>query len=96
MRKRRYTREFKLSAVQLVQQQGYSLPEAARSLGVDRSSLRSWIIKFGSDADQNGSVVTTEASVRAENRRLREENRRLRMETEILKKAAAYFAKHEL
>ena len=45
MSKRKFSREFKLSAVQLVNQKGYSISEAARSLGVDPSCVRYWIEK---------------------------------------------------
>jgi len=92
MSKRRFSREFKLSAVQLVQQRGYSVTEAAKSLGIYPVSLRSWIKRFGSEsaASPNG-----EAALRIEVRRLREENQRLRWEREILKKATAFFAKEQ-
>ena len=48
MPRRRYTREFKVSAVKLVSEQGYSIPEAARSLGVDAANVRLWVEKFSS------------------------------------------------
>ena len=90
MGRRKFSREFKVSAVGLVQQQGYTVVEAAKSLGIDPGSLRSWLKQFPADGapppDQAGSV-------QAELRRLREENRRLLMEREILKKATAFFAK---
>jgi len=86
----RYTREFKLSAVKLVKEQGYSIPEAAKSLGVDANCIRYWMQQLG---DQAGSPVSGEAALRAEVQRLRKENARLVMEREILKKAATYFAK---
>ena len=44
---RKYTREFKLSAVRLVKEQGYSSAEAAKSLGVDGHNIRSWVSRFG-------------------------------------------------
>ena len=87
---RKYTREFKLSAVKLVKEQGYSIPEAAKSLGVDGQNVRYWVEKLGREA---GSPVSGEAALRAEVQRLRKENARLVMEREILKKAAAFFAK---
>ena len=42
MARRKFTREFKLSAVKLVNEQGYSIPEAAKSLGVDANNVRYW------------------------------------------------------
>ena len=92
MGRRVYSREFKISAVKLVQEQNYSAPQAAESLGVDVTSIRSWVKKFGTEA---GSNLDGDAALRAELRRLREENKRLLMEREILKKATVFFAKHE-
>ena len=92
MSKRKFTREFKLSAVQLVNHQGYSVSEAARSLGVDPNCVRGWIAKFGSEA---GAAPSGEGALAAELRRLRKENARLLMERDILKKAAAFFAKEQ-
>ena len=90
MGRRKFSREFKVSAVGLVQQQGYTVIQAAKSLGVDPASLRGWLKQFPLDgAPQPDSA----ASVQAELRRLREEVRRLTMEREILKKATAFFAK---
>ena len=100
MPRRRYTREFKLSAVKLVSEQGYSIAEAARSLGVDAANVRLWVEKLSSTAPEGGGVggVTPsgEGALQAELRRLRKENARLLMEREILKKAAAFFAREQL
>lgn len=90
MARRSYTREFKVSAVKLVHEQGYSIPEAARSLGVDDRSVRDWIEKF---SGQDGLAPVGDGALAAEVRRLRKENARLLMERDILKKAAAFFAK---
>ena len=92
MGRRKFTREFKLSAVQLVNQQGYSVAQAAQSLGVDPNCVRGWIEKFGAEA---GAGPVGEWAVQAELRRLRKENARLLMERDILKKAAAFFAKEQ-
>ena len=92
MARRKYTREFKVSAVQLVNEQGYSPSEAARSLGVDANSVRSWIQKYAQEA---GLLPSGEGAVQAELRRLRKENAELRLEREILKKAATFFAKEQ-
>lgn len=93
MARRKYTREFKLSAVKLVKEQGYSIAEAAKSLGVDDASVRYWIEKLGKEV---GGPASGEAALRSEVQRLRKENARLLMEREILKKAAAFFAKEPM
>ena len=90
MSRRKFSREFKLSAVQLVNQQGYSIPEAAKSLGVDPASVRYWVEQFGGQAEM---APSGDGALQAELRRLRKENARLLMERDILKKAAAFFAK---
>lgn len=92
MARRRYTREFKLSAVKLVNEQGYSIPDAAKSLGVDAANVRLWVERF---SDEGGVVPSGEGALKAELRRLRKENARLLMEREILKKAAAFFAREQ-
>ena len=89
MANRRYDREFKIAAVRLVQEQGYSPAEAAKRLGVDRKSVSDWVEKFAAEL---GLAPTGEGAVAAELRRLRAENARLRAERDLLKKAAAYFA----
>lgn len=95
MPKRQFSHDFKTSAVQLVQEQGYSIAEAAKSLGIYASTLRFWIRKFGTKPIKGIADPTDEVAVRAENRKLREEVRRLRIEREILKKATAFFANQQ-
>ena len=93
MGRRRYTREFKISAVKLVNEQGYSPVEAGKSLGVDPNSVRGWLEKFSAE---EGVAPSGEGALKAELRRLRKENAKLLMEREISKKAAAFFAKEQL
>jgi len=93
IKRRQYTAEFKKEAVELVTRENYTVAEAARSLGISRSMLDRWRRQYherGQDAFPGTGHQSTEA---AELRRLREENRRLKLEKEILKKAAAYFAR---
>lgn len=87
--RKRYTEEFKSEAVKLVTEQGYSFSDASRRLGVHVSQLRRWRDQLEA-GDQGDSLSSDE---RDELRRLRAENKRLQMEREILKKAAAFFAK---
>jgi len=92
-----YTAPFKVAAVKLITEQGYSLREAARSLGVSEKQLRKWkrsLEDRGQPAAFPGKGNLPPAQ--EEIRRLQEENRRLRMERDILKKATAFFAKESL
>jgi transposase len=91
MARRIYSREFKVSAVALVNEQGYTVAQAAKNLGVDPSSLRGWLKKFPPTDGQNTS--TGPGAAHAELRQLREQVRQLTMERDILKKATAFFAK---
>ena len=90
--RRRYSEQFKADAVQLVEEQGYGVSEAARRLGIDRSCLDRWRRERRGPIE--GNKRSAEADERdAELRALREEVRKLRMERDILKKATAFFAK---
>jgi transposase len=93
MKKRqRYSKEFKLDAVRLVTEQGYSIAEAARNLGLNANMLGRWKLE-ATESDGafrgNGNLSPEQLELR----RLKVENRQLRMEREILKKATAFFAK---
>ncbi|RMF89484.1 MAG: hypothetical protein D6741_17885 [Planctomycetota bacterium] len=90
-KQKRYSDEFKRRAVELVVEQGYSRAEVARRLGVSAHSIRDWIESFRRSGELKEDEQTRKTA--QECRALREENRRLRLENEILKKAAAYFAK---
>jgi transposase-like protein len=92
MARRRFTREFKLSAVKLVNEQGYSIAQAAKSLGVGSANVRGWVKTL---SDSQGVPPSGEGALAAEIRRLRRENAQLLMEREILKKAAAFFAREQ-
>lgn len=84
-----YTQEFRDEAVALVTEQGYSVSEAAKSLGISSKLLYNW--KQKPEEKQSGKSLS--ADEREELKRLRKENKNLRMEKEILKKASAFFAK---
>ena len=91
-KRKQYTQEFKDSAVKLVTEQGYKLTEASRNLGVNVSVLRRWKIAAEGGAKQNATAKQS-ADIQAELAKLKKENHRLKLEREILKKAAAFFAK---
>ena len=86
---RTYTKEFKEEAVALVTEQGYSVTEAARSLGITTKLIYNWKQKI--EAQHSGTELSEDE--RSELIKLRRENKRLLIEREILKKASAFFAK---
>ena len=91
-KRRTYTPEFKAEAVKLVTEQDYSLAEAARSLGIHETLLRSWKQAVEKQGDQAFPGQGQLPPFEEEMRRLRAENQRLRAERDILKKATALFA----
>lgn len=86
---KQYPQEFKEEAVALVIEQGYSVPEAAKSLGVATNLLYRWKDKQEQSNDKSSLAETEQEELK----RLRQEVKTLRMEKEILKKASAFFAK---
>lgn len=91
--RKKYSKEFKLDAIDLVLEQGYRLVEASKSLGINTNMLGRWIREHSSGDDKafrgNGKLTPEQLEIR----RLKEENRQLKMEKEILKKATVFFAK---
>ena len=83
-----------MQAARLVTEQGYSYEQAAKRLGATGWSIRNWVQKFR-QTDELPSQSETQPKA-DELRELRKENARLKMENDILKKAAAYFAKESL
>ena len=92
MKRRSYSREFKVQAVKMIAEQGLSIREVSRDLGVSETVIRNWKRKLAEEGDQafpgNGRLTADQEELR----RLREENRQLRMERDILKKATTFFA----
>lgn len=86
---RKYTDEFREEAVALVTQQGYTVTEAANSLGITTKLIYNWKDKLAAQKSSDGSPLNEHAELI----KLRKENKRLLMEREILKKASAFFAK---
>ena len=95
-RRRRFSREFKVEAVRLVVERGVSMAQAARDLGVHANVLRNWVREHRANPQQAFPGVGQQNRDDAEVTQLRREVARLKMERDILKKAAAYFAKESM
>lgn len=93
MERRKFTREFKLEAVKLIKDRGVGYAQASRDLGVHQTVLRDWVKSFGTDPTQAFPGHGRQAPEAAEITRLKREVAKLKAERDILKKAAAYFAK---
>ena len=91
-KRRQYTKEFKIEVVHLVEEEGRSISEVARELGIGENLLHRWKKKYEEgkiDPFPDQGRLSPEDE---ELRQLRRENKRLRMERDILKKAVAIFS----
>lgn len=91
--RRSFTDEFRAGAVRLVLDQGKTIPQVARDLDLTQSALRTWVERARADRSKGKTGLTT--AEREELVKLRKQVRELTMERDILKEAAAYFAKHQ-
>ena len=91
--RRRFTNEFKEQAARLVLDEGKSVSAVARELDLVPSAVGNWVKRIEADRTKGRTGLTT--TEREELARLRRENRILQEERDILKKAAAFFAKHQ-
>jgi len=93
MPRKKYSQEFKLDAVDLVLNQGYTRAEASRSLDVDPNLMGRWVKEHQQDEGKafrgNGKLSVEQEELRE----LKAKVKRLEMEKEILKKATVFFAK---
>ncbi len=92
--RRKFTAEFKAEAVQYYQQHNLTITQAAKDLGISATSMDRWVKRDEIDKKKSPEGPLT-SKEREELRNLRKENRTLRMEADILKKAAAFFARNQ-
>ena len=94
-KRKSYSREFKLEAVGLITEKGYSIAEASRNLGIEYSVLRRWKTQLADDP-QNAFPGKGKPKAQDEDlRRIKRELERVKEERDILKKALAYFAEDQ-
>ena len=91
----RYSHELKKQAVVMAVDDGLGVAETARRLSIPAKSLANWVAQYRQDQQRFASKPGI-SEQEAELARLKKENAQLRMERDILKKAAAYFAKESL
>jgi transposase len=92
MTRKQYSKEFKLDAISLVLDQGFTRREAARSLNINSQMLGRWVKEHQAEEGQafrgNGKLTPDQEEIR----KLKAQVKRLEMERDILKKATAFFA----
>ena len=93
MQRRIFSREYKLEAVKLVRERGVTVEQAARDLDVHENVLCKWVREYGDDPSQSFPGKGQMKPEQLEIERLRREVAKLKAERDILKKAAAYFAR---
>ncbi|MGH3922609.1 MAG: transposase [Gemmatimonadales bacterium] len=86
--------EFRRRAVELARLGEQSIAALAKQLSISESCLRNWMAQ--ADADESGSDARLTSAEKCELAQLRRDKRRLEMENEILKRAAAYFARENV
>lgn len=87
--------EFRRRAVELAREGTKPVAELAKDLGISESCLRNWVTQAKVDENGGGAARLTSAE-KSELAELRRKNRQLEMENEILKRAAAYFARENV
>jgi transposase-like protein len=93
----KYTSEFRIEAIKLIMEQHLGITAAARQLDIPPNTLDHWYRKYkAGKLEEIGQNYRTLTETEIELARLKKDNARLKMENEILKKAAAYFAKESL
>jgi transposase len=95
-RRRAFTREFKLEAVRLISDRGVTAAQASRDLGIHENVLRKWVRDFEADPKEAFPGQGQMKPEQLEIERLRREVAKLKAERDILKEAAAYFAKDQM
>lgn len=94
-RKHSFSSDFKHRAVKMAEEEGNTIAHVARELGINENTLSGWVQKHRKNPDEtfpgSGKLNPEDAKLR----KLERENRELKEEIEILKKAAAYFAKNQ-
>jgi transposase len=86
--------EFRQRAVELARVGDKRVAVVAKDLGISESCLRNWMAQ--ADADENGGTTRLTSAEKKELAELRRKNRQLELENEILKRAAAYFARENI
>ena len=92
--KRTFSKEFKVKACELVLKEGIKHAVVAEKMGISHIMLYRWIDEYETHGEEAFVGKGHQRSADAELKKPKKENERLKMENEILKKAAAYFAKH--
>jgi transposase len=96
MEKRKFSREYKIETVKMIRDRGVTAAQASRELGIHSTVLRHWVREFSADPKDAFPGKGQMKPEQAEIEKLRKEVAKLKAERDILKKAAAYFARDSI
>lgn len=92
-KRRKFDREFKLQAVKMVRDQGLSVGQVCRDIGLGETALRRWVAQFDAEREGQSGIGKPLTAEQHRIRQLENENRQLRQDNDLLKKASAFFAR---
>jgi transposase len=92
-KRRGFDASFKLQVVQMVREQGLSVPQICRDMGLGETAVRRWIQQYEAELSGQPGIGKPLTSEQQRIRQLEVENRQLKQDNELLKKASAFFAR---
>jgi transposase len=92
-KRREFDASFKLQVVQMVREQGLSVPQICRDMGLGETAVRRWIQQYEAELSGQPGIGKPLTSEQQRIRQLEVENRQLKQDNELLKKASAFFAR---
>lgn len=91
--RRKFDASFKLEVARMIKDQGLSVTEVCRSMGVGDTAVRRWVQQYEAELQGGAGIGKPLTAEQQRIRQLEDENRRLRQDVDILKKASAFFAR---
>ena len=92
-KRRKFDSSFKLRTVQMIKDQGLSVGQVCRDMGLGETAVRRWVAQFDAERGGQSGIGKPLTAEQQRVRQLESENRQLRQDNDLLKKASAFFAR---